>query len=60
MMFYSYQIEGGLDFDSLANGKKSLALNVKHPKGVEILRGICKKSDVLIEPFRKGIIFFMT
>lgn len=49
-----------MDFDCLANGKKSLALNVKHPKGVEILRRICKKSDVLIEPFRKGIIFFIT
>ncbi|PNF41560.1 Alpha-methylacyl-CoA racemase [Cryptotermes secundus] len=49
------KIEGELDFDCLANGKKSLALNVKHPKGVEILRRICKKSDVLIEPFRKGV-----
>lgn len=49
------KIEGELDLDCLANGKKSLALNVKHPKGVEILRRICKKSDVLIEPFRKGV-----
>jgi alpha-methylacyl-CoA racemase len=45
--------------DCLANGKKSLALNVRHPKGVEVLRRICKNSDVLIEPFRSGIIFFM-
>jgi hypothetical protein len=58
-MCCSYQIEGGLDFDCLANGKKSLAVNVKHPKGAEILRRICKKSDVFIEPFRRGIFFFI-
>lgn len=49
------KIDGWLDFDCLANGKKSLAVNVKHPKGVEVFRRLCKKSDVLIEPFRKGV-----
>ncbi|KAJ9577234.1 hypothetical protein L9F63_006208, partial [Diploptera punctata] len=45
----------GYDLDCLANGKKSLALNVKHPKGAEVLRRLCKQSDVLIEPFRRGV-----
>ncbi|KAJ8926216.1 hypothetical protein NQ314_021425 [Rhamnusium bicolor] len=36
-------------------GKKSLALNLKNPKGVNILKSLCKNSDVLIEPFRKGV-----
>ncbi|XP_021917673.1 alpha-methylacyl-CoA racemase-like isoform X3 [Zootermopsis nevadensis] len=49
------KIQGDLEFDCLANGKKSLAVDAKHPKGVEIIRRICKKSDVLIEPFRKGV-----
>ncbi|XP_021917680.1 alpha-methylacyl-CoA racemase-like isoform X8 [Zootermopsis nevadensis] len=50
------KIQGDLEFDCLANGKKSLAVDAKHPKGVEIIRRICKKSDVLIEPFRKGLL----
>lgn len=44
-----------MDFDCLGNGKKSLALNLKHPEGVNILKTLCKSSDVLIEPFRKGV-----
>nr|CAD7257738.1 unnamed protein product [Timema shepardi]CAD7577747.1 unnamed protein product [Timema californicum] len=44
-----------IDSDSLANGKKMIAINLKSPKGVEIVRKICKKSDVLIDPFRAGV-----
>lgn len=43
-----------LDIDCLANGKKSVAINLKHPDGVGIVRKMCMRSDVLIEPFRKG------
>ncbi|XP_067001911.1 alpha-methylacyl-CoA racemase isoform X1 [Anabrus simplex] len=47
---------GGFErLDCLANGKKSLALNLKSPKGVQILRKLCSGSDVLIEPYRKGV-----
>lgn len=49
------RVDGGSPPDCLSNGKKSLALNVKHPKGVTILRRLCKNSDVLIEPYRKGV-----
>lgn len=44
-----------MELDCLANGKKSLALNLKHSKGVRILKNLCRSSDVLIEPFRKGV-----
>lgn len=41
--------------DRLANGKKSIAVNLKHTKGVQIIKELCKQSDVLIEPFRAGV-----
>lgn len=45
----------GEQFDCLANGKKSIALDLKSSKGAEVFRSLCKKSDVLIEPFRPGV-----
>lgn len=44
-----------VDLDCMANGKKSVALNLKHPAGLIALKKICNKSDVLIEPFRRGV-----
>ncbi|XP_059845637.1 LOW QUALITY PROTEIN: alpha-methylacyl-CoA racemase [Hypanus sabinus] len=41
--------------DTLARGKHSVALNLKRPEGVEVLKQLCNQSDVLIEPFRKGV-----
>ncbi|XP_072920287.1 alpha-methylacyl-CoA racemase [Hemitrygon akajei] len=41
--------------DSLARGKHSVVLNLKRPEGVEVLKQLCNQSDVLIEPFRKGV-----
>ncbi|XP_019876982.2 alpha-methylacyl-CoA racemase [Aethina tumida] len=41
--------------DRLANGKKSIAVNLKDTKGVQIMKELCKESDVLIEPFRAGV-----
>lgn len=52
---YFLQVNTTVEMDSLGNGKKSLALNLKHPRGVDILKQLCKSSDVLIEPFRKGV-----
>ena len=37
-------------------GKKSLALNLKDPAGIEILMRLAEKSDVLIEAFRPGVV----
>lgn len=41
--------------DCLANGKRSIAINLKNIKGQELLRALCKKTDVLIEPYRPGV-----
>lgn len=40
--------------DSMARGKRSIALNLKSPEGIGVLKSLCKQSDVLIEPFRQG------
>ncbi len=36
-------------------GKKSICVNLKHPKGMEIIRELIRKSDVLIENFAPGV-----
>ncbi|XP_077319013.1 alpha-methylacyl-CoA racemase [Lithobates pipiens] len=41
--------------DTLARGKRSIALDLKSPGGVSVLKKLCKRSDVLIEPFRHGV-----
>ncbi|KAG8042674.1 hypothetical protein G9C98_005309 [Cotesia typhae] len=42
--------------DVLAAGKKSISLNLKDRKAVEIFKKMCDQSDVIIDPFRKGIL----
>ncbi len=50
---------GGPDFDPtrdyLARGKRSLGLNMKDPRGVETLLRLIENSDVLIDPYRPGV-----
>ncbi|XP_072353421.1 alpha-methylacyl-CoA racemase isoform X3 [Scyliorhinus torazame] len=41
--------------DVLGRGKRSVALNIKKPEGAEVLKQLCNRSDVLIEPFRRGV-----
>uniref|UniRef100_A0A6B2EDT9 Putative l-carnitine dehydratase/alpha-methylacyl-coa racemase n=1 Tax=Phlebotomus kandelakii TaxID=1109342 RepID=A0A6B2EDT9_9DIPT len=41
--------------DTLKDGKRNIALNLKQSEGRKIVRELCKKSDVLIEPYRPGI-----
>ena len=41
-------------FVAINRNKKSLTLNFKHPKGIEIFRDLVKHSDVVIENFRPG------
>ena len=43
-------------FANTHRGKKSLALNLKAPEGVEALLRLAEKSDVLIEAFRPGVV----
>merc|ERR1711962_1165958 len=46
---------GALNYDVTARGKRSIALNVKHDKGREIVRDMAAKVDVILEPFRPGV-----
>ena len=43
-------------FANTHRGKKSLALNLKDPAGVEVLMRLAEKSDVLVESFRPGVV----
>lgn len=42
-------------FIAANRNKRSLALNLKHPKGREILLDLARRSDVLVENFRPGV-----
>ncbi|XP_053505047.1 alpha-methylacyl-CoA racemase [Ictalurus furcatus] len=41
--------------DAQARGKQSVALNLKSPQGVAVLKKLCLQSDIVLEPFRKGV-----
>ena len=45
----------GIQYDVTARGKKSIAVNLKDPKGIDIITHLCQKSDVVIEGFRPGM-----
>jgi crotonobetainyl-CoA:carnitine CoA-transferase CaiB-like acyl-CoA transferase len=47
----------GPDFQNLHRNKRSMTLDLKNPKGVEIFRGLVKKSDVVVENFRPDVKF---
>ena len=40
--------------DFLARGKRSIAVNLKVPSGLDLLKKMIQQSDVLIDPFRPG------
>lgn len=42
-------------FANTSRGKKSLALNLKRPEGVEALMRLAEVSDVVVEAFRPGV-----
>ena len=41
--------------DFLARGKRSIAVNPKVPSGLRLLKKMIQLSDVLIDPFRPGV-----
>nr|CAG4648647.1 EOG090X05UC [Polyphemus pediculus] len=41
--------------DRQGRGKKSLALNLKSKEGLAVVKKLCSGADVLIEPFRPGV-----
>jgi alpha-methylacyl-CoA racemase len=46
---------GAGSMDQLARGKRSLAVNLKDPAGVETVLRLVEKADVLLEPYRPGV-----
>lgn len=42
--------------DKLSRGKRSISVDLQNPQGVAIVRTLCSKSDVLIDPFRPGVL----
>lgn len=47
----------GMTAMAVANnvGKRSIALDLKHPEGAELVRKLAKRADVFIENFRTGV-----
>lgn len=41
---------------SVARGKRSIAVDLKHPESVALMRRLVEASDVLIESFRPGVL----
>ncbi len=43
------------DFENLHRGKRSLTLDLKSPQGVEVLKRLAAKADVVVENFRPDV-----
>ncbi len=43
-------------FDPLRRNKRSIVLNLKEPRGREVLHALAREADVLVEGFRPGVI----
>ena len=41
--------------NNMGRGKRSVAIDLKNPKGQEVMKTLCSTHDVLIEPFRPGV-----
>lgn len=44
-----------MSLDTQGRGKQSVAINLKSSEGVAVLRKLCVQSDVVLEPYRKGV-----
>jgi alpha-methylacyl-CoA racemase len=45
----------GTKFDVMARGRRSLALDLKHPQAKEVMLELVEQADVLLEGFRPGV-----
>jgi formyl-CoA transferase len=43
------------DFQNLHRNKRSITLDLKHPRGVEVLKRLVAKADVIVENFRPDV-----
>ena len=47
----------GPDFQNLHRNKRSMTLNLKSEKGIEILKNLVKNADVIVENYRPDVKF---
>ena len=45
----------GFDYQNLHRNKRSITLDLKHAKGVEVLKKLVAKADILVENFRPDV-----
>ena len=45
----------GSDFQNLHRNKRSITLDLKSTRGIEILKLLCKKADIVVENFRPDV-----
>ncbi|XP_029371639.1 alpha-methylacyl-CoA racemase [Echeneis naucrates] len=45
----------GMAMGTLTRGKRSIAINLKTTEGTTLLKKLCINSDVVLEPYRKGV-----
>ncbi|KAH7033005.1 alpha-methylacyl-CoA racemase [Microdochium trichocladiopsis] len=48
--------QGPLTPDMLARFKSSIAVNLKSPSGIALIKELAKTADVIIDPFRPGVL----
>ena len=54
--FFAPHVQGESAYFALLNrGKKSVTANLKSPLGLELVRDLARRSDVLVENFRPGV-----
>lgn len=47
--------KAGMVVDTQSRGKRSVAIDLKTTAGVGLLKKLCLQSDVVLEPYRKGV-----
>jgi alpha-methylacyl-CoA racemase len=46
----------GAEFDLTSRSRRSVAVDLKHPQGVETVLKLVEQADVLMEPYRPGVV----
>ena len=49
------QLKPILSTNVLARGKKSISINLKKPDGIAVVKKLIQDADIIIEPFRPGV-----